>query len=416
MLEENNLPAEQVSAAAASTTASILRFLGISPPSGSSDVAGALITETGADIIRDSSLPSAVANAKLDKAVEAASQDFLQEYKTSMAAPNDAISERFANLETSGRRVIVTPRVPKEAVTTLHNHLKQIDSAYLPSIMLKADMKKVPTLVSFIDSHCVTTPYSFSIQKCDKVECCGIIRTPLEVKDLAMQRQPTPRSDPNRPGHFFRRDQALAAAVNNPNALSDLSEMPSNAGDKKKELNKKHKERDAKLTKELILKSWDGKKVRAFLICYHCGKRRCIYTGKEEGYLAAKVALRQKMESVSDRFSCGDLLFDNDHPLSKVIVQKQSLTCESPIEKGYYNCEERALKLKDICIHCGEKGAADFLFSLPQLQQKNMTDGYNCFPICVTRLEKGKKVVKGNKKNAIQARKERDARAASSGN
>ena len=122
------------------------------------------------------------------------------------------------------------------------------------------------------------------------------------------------------------------------------------------------------------------------------------------------------MESVSDRFSCGDLLFDNDHPLSKVIVQKQSLTCESPIEKGYYNCEERALKLKDICIHCGEKGAADFLFSLPQLQQKNMTDGYNCFPICVACLEKGKKVVKGNKKNAIQARKERDARAASSGN
>ena len=76
MLEENNLPAEQVSAAAASTTASILRFLGISSPSGSSAVAGALITDTGADIIRASSLPSAVAKAKLDKAVEAASQDY----------------------------------------------------------------------------------------------------------------------------------------------------------------------------------------------------------------------------------------------------------------------------------------------------------------------------------------------------
>jgi len=158
-----------------------------------------------------------------------------------MAAPIDALSERFVNLETSDRKVIVTPRVPKEGVITLHNHLKQIDLAYLTSVMLKVDMKNPPKLVSFIDSHAVTTPYSFSIQKCDKAECCQIIRTALEFRDLATQRQPTPRSDPNRPSHFFHRNQALAAAANNPNALSDLSEMPSSVGDEKKELVKKSK-------------------------------------------------------------------------------------------------------------------------------------------------------------------------------
>ena len=118
------------------------------------------------------------------------------------------------------------------------------------------------------------------------------------------------------------------------------------------------------------------------------------------------------MESVSGRFSCGDLLFDNDNPLSKVIVQKQSLTCESPIEKGYYNCDGRALKLKDLCYHCGEKGNVDFLYGLQQLRERNMTGGYNCYPICVVCIGKKKKVVKGNKKNAIQARKEREALAA----
>ena len=69
-----------------------------------------------------------------------------------------------------------------------------------------------------------------------------------------MQMHPKPLSDPNRPDHLFRRDQDLTEAVNNPNALTDLSEMPSNAGDEKKVLKKKQKNHDAQLTKLLVLK------------------------------------------------------------------------------------------------------------------------------------------------------------------
>ena len=116
-----------------------------------------------------------------------------------------------------------------------------------------------------------------------------------------MQRQPTPLLDPNRPSHSFRHDQALAVAVNIPSALTDLSEMPSNAGDEKKALKKKDKDRDAKLTKLLVLKSWDGKKVRAFVIWYDCGKRQRVCTRKDEDYHAAKVVFRQRMESVLSR-------------------------------------------------------------------------------------------------------------------
>ena len=53
------------------------------------------------------------------------------------------------------------------------------------------------------------------------------------------------------------------------------------------------------------------------------------------------------------RFSCGNLLFAEDHHLSIVLVQKQNLTRESHIEKAYYNDKEKNLKLKDISIHCG---------------------------------------------------------------
>ena len=56
----------------------------------------------------------------------------------------------------------------------------------------------------------------------------------------------------------------------------------------------------------------------------------------------------------------------------------------------------------------------NFLYSLLQLCQRNMTKGYKCFPICVSCYGKGKKVTKDNKKNAIQACIEREAIAAGS--
>ena len=418
MFQENDLLVEQVTAAADSTSVRLLSYLGISRPSGSSEVSGAMVTGTGVEVVHDISLPISIAKAKRDKALKESSQNFPQEYAIAMAAPLNAIGERFAKLTTGGKPVIVTPRVPKQRVTTLHNHLKQIDPACTLSIMTKEHLKKVPKLVSFMNTHTIITPYSFSIQKCDKVECCGNIRTPLDVRNLAMQRQPTPRADPNRAGHFLSRDQALKEAPNHPNALTDLIDMPSNVGDKDKKQLQEAKKRDLEVTKALNLKSWEGRRIRAIIMCFNCNKRRCIYSPKDEEFIAANVAFRQKLESVSGRYSCGDLLFDDNHRLSKVIVQKQGLTCESQIEKGYYANVDRSLKVKMICIHCGELGNDnnEFLLQMPQLQEKSMTGGYNCFPICVDCIAKGKKVVKGSKKSAVQARNERIAIASAKRN
>ena len=124
-----------------------------------------------------------------------------------------------------------------------------------------------------------------------------------------------------------------------------------------------------------------------------------------------QVALTQKMESVADRYSCGDLLFDDSHHLSKKLVQKQALTCESQIEKSYYNSTSRGLKLKDLCIHCGEMGGEGFLLDTDQLKERCLSKGYNCYPICVSCLDDGKKVEHNGPQNKLEARKEKERMA-----
>ena len=75
--------------------------------------------------------------------------------------------------------------------------------------------------------------------------------------------------------------EAIEKFSGNKAALTDLSHLPShkNEGDKSKA------QRDQEVTKELKLKSWDGKKVRSFVSCFHCGKRRCIYSPTDDAYI-----------------------------------------------------------------------------------------------------------------------------------
>ena len=158
----------------------------------------------------------------------------------------------------------------------------------------------------------------------------------------------------------------------------------------------------------LNLKSWDVKKVRGVLKCHHCEKPRYIYSSVEATCNAATAALQQQMESVSGQFYCGDLLFEDSHHLSKVLVQQQALTRETRIEKGYFNHKDRKLKLPNICIYCGEEVAEEFLLCEPQLHERKLTGGKMCFPICVDCLACGKKVVKSGRKITAKARSEKE--------
>ena len=117
----------------------------------------------------------------------------------------------------------------------------------------------------------------------------------------------------------------------NHHTLTDLTDLPSQKNEELKESRRQHAERDKQICKKLKLRSWENKKVRGFLNCYECGKRRCLYTPTEQDWENHKLLVQQKLESVGYRYSCGDLLF-GDGPLSEVVGQKQSLTCESKIE------------------------------------------------------------------------------------
>ena len=88
-----------------------------------------------------------------------------------------------------------------------------------------------------------------------------------------------------------------------------------------------------------------------------------------------------------------------------------NLTCESDIENGYYNEDGRALSLQDICVHCGETedtgSAGTFLLGQNQLEERCLTDGYQCRPICIECLKMKRKVVTSGRKNELKAREEK---------
>ena len=64
------------------------------------------------------------------------------------------------------------------------------------------------------------------------------------------------------------------------------------------------------------------------------------------------------------------------------------------------------LKLKDLCIRCGEIAGKSFLLCSHELHDHCLTDGYCCYPICIPCLDSGSKVVRGRKKDEVQAKKE----------
>ena len=84
-------------------------------------------TEGGMTIARDESFPRVVTGAKLAKAIAATGKYFMGKWSRSMKERINAISEKFSGLATGNQAVVVTPCVPKEDVTALHNKLQKIE-------------------------------------------------------------------------------------------------------------------------------------------------------------------------------------------------------------------------------------------------------------------------------------------------
>ena len=123
------------------------------------------------------------------------------------------------------------------------------------------------------------------------------------------------------------------------------------------------------------------------------------------------MVFQQRLEEVSFRYSCGNLLFDDNSHVGSIITHCQQLNCELQVEKSYYNCPGRKLELPDVCIHCGSTGTADYLFGQDELEAQNKTGGKKCYPIYQDCLVSGKKVVAYPKQKANQAKKRKEGAA-----
>eukprot|EP00956_Cyclotella_meneghiniana_P041453 scaffold227870_cov37-Cyclotella_meneghiniana.AAC.2 len=375
------------------------------------DVSADIAMEEGQRQTRSTTITRSVITSQREKAVEISEQDFRAAYDASIKEPMDAIGSRLKRVVVSGKSAHVTPRVGPSVEKELHEILLKIDPLYDKSYRTAEEAKKMPALVAWYAKHVISHPYCLSIQKCNDVSCCQPCRSPAGIRPLVMQRQPTPRLDdknPQRNNHFLSRDEALRLFEGKPKAVTDLTDLPSKAMDEAKHDQKEKGNRDKEVNIRLKLRSWDHKKVRSTVICFHCNKPRCIFSREldDEYYAAAKV-LKRTMESISG-YSCGDLIFDDNDPISDVLAQRQNLTCESKVETAYYNVDGRSSFVTvPVCIHCGERGSSDFLLQQSELEARNKTGGKQCYPICIECLEDGRNPVpRSNNANKSQKRKE----------
>ena len=136
------------------------------------------------------------------------------------------------------RPVHIIPRVTHQVEQRLHAHLRKNDPAFRPDQCRAEHLNKMPVMQDWMSVHCTITPYSVVIRRCGIQLCCGDFWSPTEndIRDLVMQRQPTPRVDPRKKDlHYYRRDDALRLFGGQEKAYVDLSDLPSKNNEKKGE-------------------------------------------------------------------------------------------------------------------------------------------------------------------------------------
>lgn len=163
-------------------------------------------------------------------------------------------------MEVDKRPVHIFPKVAHQVEQRLYTHLRKNDPAFRPDQCRAKNLNKMPVMQTWIDGHCTITPYSFVIHRCGIPLCCDDFRSPTEngIRDLVMQRQPTPRVDPRKKNlHYYQRDDALRLFGGQEKAYVDLSDLPSKNNEKKREKDEKSKKakRDVAFASVLCLKS-----------------------------------------------------------------------------------------------------------------------------------------------------------------
>lgn len=90
-------------------------------------------------------------------------------------------------------------------------------------------------------------------------------------------------------------------------------------------------------------------KVRNYVVCHDCGKRRVVYSAAKLTREQENAVSRVKEELL---FSCGNPLFPGGN-FQDIIIVKEGINCQSPMETTYYS-GTGAYYMKNIC-NCNVK-------------------------------------------------------------
>ena len=251
----------------------------------------------------------------------------------SMQMPLETVIGRFQRLVYSGNHVAAFVGASDEAIEDMPSCMG-IFAEPVELDKWKKNPERYPKLADFLDRHLRSRTYSLQIMKCTSAECwyCGLlapIRMEPEVYDQ-IKWLPDPQQ---KDGEEWKSFDEVYGTDTDDSKRPSLSQKPTSA-------------------KDMAYKAsglFTTAKVRGFVICSECGKRRCVFA-KGQLTPAHLVALKRVQEDLL--YSCGSCLFPEDDEYASVLVLKEALNCSSPIETIYYSALSSSLQ--PICCICGD--------------------------------------------------------------
>lgn len=129
-------------------------------------------------------------------------------------------------------------------------------------------------------------------------------------------------------------------------------------------------------------------KVRDYVCCCECEKRRVVYSMKKLSAREQLALARLKEETL---YSCGCALFPEGSQYGNVMVVREGITCLSNMETTYY--AGKTAVFEDVCFFCGK------VESVNDEKIRKLKEDYGIVrPICQKCLDHGKTPVVRNAK------------------
>ncbi|XP_056013095.1 uncharacterized protein LOC125679479 [Ostrea edulis] len=296
-------------------------------------------------------------------------QRIKEEYTQAVGATLNILKERFKRLSWKGESVCVQEAASQEEMNALVEILKVLDENIQSDSNLSNLQSKA--VDAFLESHSRSRQYIFQIKKCLTDNCGYCVLNPPRLPDEVFQGlhfMPDPTKDEN--GQYKGFKDLYGTETND----MDRPSLKGKSGESS--------ERDKKFKAVLV-----GTKVRGFVICTECGKRRGIYASRKLNRMEERAVERVQEELL---YICGSPLFPGGQ-YQDIILCRQNIDCSSPIETQYY---AGATQIFDaVCFHCGDSDVSNSE-EFRRLQE----DFAIVRPICQACLHAGKQISTRNAK------------------